>query len=63
MEDINSARLVAYVVLAALSTVLISALIAITAAAFLWVGTQTGKGCPGKDPEWLGWCSQAPDAV
>jgi len=22
----------------------------------------TGPNCPGKDPSWIGWCSEAPDA-
>lgn len=24
-------------------------------------GTNTGPNCPGKDPSWIGWCSEAPD--
>lgn len=24
--------------------------------ALIWVYTSTGPGCPGMDPEWVGWC-------
>lgn len=26
-----------------------------------WAWFETGPNCPGKDPSWLGWCSEAPD--
>lgn len=28
----------------------------------LWAFSETGPYCPGKDPQWIGWCSEAPDA-
>lgn len=28
----------------------------------LWAFFETGPNCPGKDPSWIGWCSDAPDA-
>lgn len=24
--------------------------------------SESGPSCPGKDPSWIGWCSEAPDA-
>lgn len=24
---------------------------------------DTGRDCPGADPEWMGWCSQAPQVL
>lgn len=26
------------------------------------VVAETGPNCPGRDPAWLGWCAEAPDA-
>jgi len=25
-------------------------------------GANTGPNCPGKDPSWIGWCDEAPEA-
>lgn len=32
------------------------------AAALIYSFTAAGPECPGKDPSWIGWCSEAPDA-
>ena len=32
------------------------------AAALIYSFTAAGPECPGKDPSWSGWCSEAPDA-
>lgn len=37
-------------------------LVATVAAALIYSFTAAGPECPGKDPSWIGWCSEAPDA-
>lgn len=31
--------------------------------ALLSTASETGPHCPGKDPQWLGFCSEAPPSV
>lgn len=39
------------------------AALALAGMAFMLMAAATGTGpnCPGKDPSWIGWCSEAPD--
>lgn len=42
---------------------LVLAGLALAGMAFILMAAATGTGpnCPGKDPSWIGWCSEAPD--
>lgn len=46
---------------ALLPTVLAGAFLGVAmTAALLYSFAAAGPNCPGKDPSWLGWCSEAP---
>jgi len=45
------------------ATTLGLAALALAGMVFMLIAAATGTGpnCPGKDPSWIGWCSEAPD--
>lgn len=50
--------------LLATAYVLAAAAITLIALAIMgWVWVNTGPNCPGTDPAWIGWCSDAPGVL
>lgn len=51
-----AAMVVLYVLASAAITVIVLAIMG-------WVWVNTGPNCPGADPAWIGWCSEAPQVA